>query len=60
MIPLDAATSLTTLGDVFTQIINWFISFVGLISGEPLLLIGLAVMVVGACIGLAFRAIHGS
>ena len=55
-----AVTTLETLGDVFTQLINWFISFVGLISGEPILLIGLAIMVVGACIGLAFRAIHGS
>lgn len=53
------ATSLTTLTSVFEQIVSWIISFLSMISSEPLLLIGLAVMVAGMIIGLAFRAIRG-
>ncbi len=56
---LDATTSLTTLGTVFTQIVNWVISFLGLISSEPLLLVGLAVVVAGLIAGLAFRMVRG-
>lgn len=53
------STSLSTLTTVFTQIIEWVISFLGLISSEPLLLVGLAVVVVGLVAGLAFRMIRG-
>lgn len=53
------STSLTTLTTVFTQIIEWVISFLGLISSEPLLLVGLAVVVVGLVAGLAFKMIRG-
>lgn len=52
-------TSLSTLSTVFTQIVNWMIEFVGLISNEPLLLVGLAILVVGMIVGLAFRAVRG-
>lgn len=52
-------TSLTTLGTVFTQIVQWVIDFVGMIASEPLLLIGLAVAVVSTIVGIAFRAIRG-
>lgn len=53
------STSLTTLGTVFTQIVTWVIEFVGMISQEPLLLIGLAIAVVSTIIGIAFRAVRG-
>ena len=53
------STSLSTLGDVFTQIITWLISLVSMISTEPLLLVGLAIVVAGAIFGLAFRVIRG-
>lgn len=52
-------TALTTLGEVFTQIVQWVISFLGLISSEPLLLVGLAIVVVGLVAGLAFKMIRG-
>lgn len=54
-----AVTSLTTLGEVFTKIVQWVIEFLGLIASEPLLLIGLALIVVGAIIGIAFKAVKG-
>lgn len=54
-----AQTSLTTLSTVFTQIVTWVIEFVGMISQEPLLLIGLAIAVVSTIIGIAFRAVRG-
>lgn len=54
-----AQTSLTTLATVFTQIVTWVIEFVGMISQEPLLLIGLAIAVVSTIIGIAFRAVRG-
>lgn len=54
-----AVTSLTTLGTVFTQIVQWVIDFVGMIAQEPLLLVGLAMVVVGVVIGIAFRAVRG-
>lgn len=56
---LDASTSLTTLGEVFTQIVQWIISFLGLISSEPLLLVGLAIVVAGLIAGLAFKMVRG-
>lgn len=56
---LEASTSLTTLGTVFNQIVQWVISFLGMISEEPLLLVGLAVVVVGLIMGIAFKAIRG-
>lgn len=56
---LTATTSLTTLTSVFTQIVEWVISFLGLISSEPLLLVGLAIVVVGLVAGLAFKMIRG-
>lgn len=60
LMPLTtASTSLTTLGQVFTQIVQWVIEFVGLISSEPLLLVGLAIAVVSTIIGIAFRAVRG-
>lgn len=59
LIPLEASTSLTTLTTVFTQIIQWVISFLGLIASEPLLLVGLAIVVAGLIAGLAFRMVRG-
>lgn len=54
-----AVTGLTTLGTVFQQIVQWVIDFLGMISSEPLLLIGLGIMVVGVVIGIAFKAVKG-
>lgn len=60
LIPLQAAvTSLDTLKTVFTAVVQWVIEFVGLIASEPMLLIGLAIVVVSTVIGIAFRAIRG-
>lgn len=56
---LDAATSLTTLTEVFNQFLSWITSMLGTISGEPLLLLGVAVFVAGAIIYLAYKALHG-
>lgn len=56
---LTATTTLTTLGEVFTQIVQWMISFLSLISSEPLLLVGLAIVVVSMVAGVAFRVIRG-
>lgn len=54
-----ATTSLTTLGTVFQQMVQWVIDFLGLIASEPLLLIGLALVIVGIIAGLAFKMIRG-
>lgn len=59
LVASTAQTSLTTLSTVFTQIVTWVIEFVGMISQEPLLLIGLAIAVVSTIIGIAFRAVRG-
>ena len=56
---LDAATDLTNLGTVFTQITTWLSSIVSTITASPILLIGLGIFVVGAVIGLAYRLIRG-
>lgn len=53
------ATNLQTLTGVFETIVGWVISFLRMISTEPLLLVGLAVLVVGLVAGLAFRMIRG-
>lgn len=52
-------TSLSTLSEVFQQMVQWVIDFLRLISTEPLLLIGLALVVVGIIAGLAFKMIRG-
>ena len=53
----EAATSLTTLGAIFTQIMTWVGSLVTTIASEPLLLLPVGIFVVGAVIGLASRLI---
>lgn len=52
---LAATTDLTTLGTVFTQILTWAKDFLTFVSGEPILLIGLAIFCVGASIGIVRR-----
>lgn len=59
MLTSSPATSITTLGTVFQQIIQWLIDLVGMISSEPLLLVGLALVLAGAIFGLAFKVIRG-
>lgn len=50
-------TSLSTLGQIFTQIMTWVGSLVSTISNEPLLLLPVGIFMVGAVIGLAGRLI---
>lgn len=54
-----AVSSLTTLGDVITQIMNWFSTVLSTISGEPLLLLGIGIFVASAVIYLTYKALHG-
>ena len=53
----EADASLTTLGTIFNQIMNWVVSLVTTIASQPLLLIPVGIFVVGAVIGLASRLI---
>lgn len=53
----EADASLTTLGTIFNQIMNWVGSLVTTIASQPLLLIPVGIFVVGAVIGLASRLI---
>lgn len=48
---------LTTLGEIFTQIMSWVASLVTTIASQPLLLLPVGIFVVGAVIGLASRLI---
>lgn len=48
---------LTTLGEIFTQIMTWVGSLVTTIASQPLLLLPVGIFVVGAVIGLASRLI---
>ena len=45
-----AVSSLSTLGDVITQIMAWFSTVLGAISSEPLLLLGIGIFVASAAI----------
>ena len=54
-----AQTSLDTLTSVFSQIVTWVITFLHMISTEPLLLVGLAIVLVGLIAGVAFKMIRG-
>lgn len=59
MITLDAVTSMDGLTGAFTQFMTWIKEMLTAISAEPLLMIGIAIFVAGAVIGLAYRALHG-
>ena len=48
---------LSTLGDIFTQLMSWVGSLVTTIASQPLLLLPVGIFVVGAVIGLASRLI---
>lgn len=54
---LEASAGMTSLGEIFTQIMTWVGSLVTTISGTPLLLLPVGIFVVGAVIGLASRLI---
>jgi len=54
---MEPANAMTNLGTVFTQITTWMSSMISTITGEPILLIGLGIFVVGAVIGLCRRLI---
>lgn len=57
MLTAEATTSLTTLSQIFTQIMTWVGNLVTTIANEPLLLLPVGIFVVGAVIGLAGRLI---
>lgn len=59
MLTTSPVTSLTTLTSVFQTFMTWMTTFLGTISEEPLLLIGVTILVVGSIIGLAYRALRG-
>lgn len=48
---------LSTLGEIFTQIMSWTGNLVSTIASQPLLLLPVGIFVVGAVIGLAGRLI---
>lgn len=50
-------SAMTTLGTIFTQIMDWVGDLVTTISSQPLLLLPVGIFVVGAVIGLASRLI---
>lgn len=50
-------TALTTLGEIFDQLMSWVGSLVTTIASQPLLLLPVGIFVVGAVIGLAGRLI---
>lgn len=56
---MDALTALLgNMGDVFTAITGYFTNILGLFVSEPLLLLMLGFLFVGAVIGLVMRVIH--
>lgn len=48
---------LSTLGEIFTQIMTWVGNLVSTIASQPLLLLPVGIFMVGAVIGLASRLI---
>lgn len=54
---MEVNAGLSTLGDIFTQIMTWVGSLVTTIASQPLLLLPVGIFVVGAVIGLASRLI---
>lgn len=53
----EVSAGLTSLGEIFTQLMTWVGSLVTTISSQPLLLLPVGIFVVGAVIGLAGRLI---
>lgn len=51
------STSLTTVGQVYTQLMTWIGTVVSTIASEPLLLLPVGIFITGAVIGLAKRFI---
>lgn len=56
---LEVNTALTSLGEVFTQVMTWMGNLVTTISSQPLLLLTVGIFAVGAVVGLAQRLIRG-
>lgn len=50
-------TAMETLTTVFTQVVTWMTTLLTTITGNPILLLGIAIFAVGAAIGLARRLI---
>lgn len=50
-------TGLTTLTEIFGQLMTWVGNLVNTIASQPLLLLPVGIFVVGAVIGLAGRLI---
>lgn len=56
---MGETNALTTLGNVFTQIMSWMGSLVNTITSNEVLMLSTAIFVVGGVIGLATRLIRG-
>lgn len=56
---MEASSELTNIGTVFSQIMTWFGTFLSTVTTHPVLMIGISVFLVGAVIGLVYRAVHG-
>ena len=54
------AQLLLDMGEVFTFMIGKFSDVLALYTSEPLLLLLLGIMIVGAVIGLTMRVVHRS
>lgn len=48
---------MTVLGTVFDQLVGWMTNMFTVITGQPILLLGLGIFALGAVIGLARRLI---
>ena len=57
MVAFEVSPAITSLGEIFTQLMTWVSSLVTTISTQPLLLLPVGIFVVGAVIGLASRLI---
>lgn len=56
---MEPASELSGITAVFSSIMGWFGSFLTTVTSHPVLMIGIAVFLVGAVIGLVYRAVHG-
>lgn len=56
---LAAATPMENLSSAFTAVTGWVGDIVNTIAGSPILLIGLALFVTSAVVGIGYKLIHG-
>ena len=56
---LTVASPMDNLGDAFEAVTGWVGDIVSTIGGSPILLIGLALFVCSAVVGIGYKLIHG-